>query len=142
MSFIADTRIAKLRPRLSRLFWPNCALFVAVFFVSFFAGRFNQPWQNYVVWISCGLIAFLFWFLPLIRFASTYLEVTTTRVVSRSGLFGQHRREIKISEIERVELAKNRAFTIEVSGQEPLVIAGIPNHKTVALEIDRLAASI
>ncbi|WP_296632749.1 PH domain-containing protein [Rhodoluna sp.] len=142
MSFLADTRIAKLRPRLSQMFWPNVALFFAVFVVSFFAGRFTEQWQNLVVWISCGTFAFLFWFLPLIRYATTYLEITTTRVVSRSGLFGQHRQEIKIADISRVELAKRRAFTIEVNGQEPLVITGIPNHKTVALEIDRLAASI
>jgi phosphotransferase system HPr-like phosphotransfer protein len=84
----------------------------------------------------------LFWFIPMINYLSTFLEVTTTRVVYRKGLFGQQRREVSISSIQNVELTKGRSITITAEGQEPLVLTGIPKHKLVAVEIDRLAASI
>ncbi|MEY3677606.1 MAG: hypothetical protein RL351_833, partial [Actinomycetota bacterium] len=41
-----------------------------------------------------------------------------------------------------VQLTKGRTISIVIDGQEPLVIAGIPKHKMIAIEIDRLAAAI
>ena len=110
--------------------------------MAFFGGRLTEQWQYSVLWISCGFVAFFFWFIPLLRFMSTFLEVTTTRVLYRSGLFGQKRREISLTQIKDVQLTKGRTISIVVEGQEPLVIAGIPKHKIVAVEIDRLAAAI
>jgi hypothetical protein len=73
---------------------------------------------------------------------STFLEVTTTRVLYRSGLMGQKRREVSLAQIKDVQLTKGRTISIVIDGQEPLVIPGIPKYKTVAVEIDRLAAAI
>lgn len=117
-------------------------LFVACFALSFFAGRLTEQWQNITLLSLAGAAVFLFWFIPLIGYLSTFLEVTTTRVVYRQGLFGQKRREVSISAITNVELTKGRTITIQAEGQEPIVIPGIPKHKLVAVEIDRLAASI
>jgi hypothetical protein len=70
------------------------------------------------------------------------LDVTTTRVLYRAGLLGQHRRELSLTQIKDVQITKGRSISIIVHGQEPLVIRGIPRHKMVAVEIDRLAAAI
>lgn len=110
--------------------------------MAFFTGRLTEPWQYNVLWIVCGSVVFFFWFIPLLRFMSTFLEVTTTRVLYRSGLLGQKRREVSLTQIKDVQLTKGRTISIVIDGQEPLVIAGIPKHKTVAVEIDRLAAAI
>jgi hypothetical protein len=142
MSFLAEQRIARLRPRGSRLFLPNLVLFLASFVAAFFSGRLSEQWHYTVLWSVCGAIAFLFWLIPLLRYLSTYLEVTTTRVLFRSGLLGQNRRELSLTQIKDVQITKGRSISIIVDGQEPLVIRGIPKHKTVALEIDRLAAAI
>lgn len=142
MSFLAEQRIARLRPRGSRLFLPNLVLFLVSFAAAFFSGRLTLQWHYTVLWSVCATIAFLFWLIPLLRYLSTYLEVTTTKVLYRSGLLGQHRRELSLTQIKDVQISKGRSISIIVEGQEPLLIRGIPKHKTVALEIDRLAAAI
>ena len=142
MSFLADQRIARIRPRGSKLFFPNVVLFFVCFAAAFFSGRLTEQWQSIVLWTSCGLVVFIFWFLPVLRFASTFLEVTTTRVLYRSGLLGQKRNEVSLTKIKDVQLTKGRSISILIEGQEPLVITGIPKHKMVAVEIDRLAAAI
>lgn len=142
MSFIAEQRIARIRPRGSKLFFPSVFLFAACFALAFFSGRLTEQWQYTVLYIVAGSVTFFFWFIPLMRFMSTFLEVTTTRVLYRSGLLGQKRREVSLTQIKDVQLTKGRSISIVVDGQEPLVITGIPKHKMVAVEIDRLAAAI
>ena len=142
MSFLAEQRIARIRPRGSKLFFPNLVLFVVCFVAAFFSGRLTEQWQNILLWTVCGFLVFMFWFLPILRFTSTFLEVTTTRVLYRSGLLGQKRQEISLTKIKDVQLTKGRSISIVIDGQEPLVITGIPKHKMVAVEIDRLAAAI
>ena len=142
MSFLAEQRIARIRPRGSKLFFPNLFLFLACFAMAFFGGRLTEHWQYLVLWITCGSVAFFLWLLPLLRFMSTFLEVTTTRVLYRSGLLGQKRREVSLAQIKDVQLTRGRTISIVIDGQEPIVVPGIPKHKTVAVEIDRLAAAI
>ena len=124
------------------MFFPNLFLFAASFALAFFGGRLTEQWQYTVLYIVCGSAVFFFWFIPILRFTSTFLDVTTTRVLYRSGLLGQKRREVSLTQIKDVQLTKGRTISIVVDGQEPLVIAGIPKHKMIAVEIDRLAAAI
>ncbi len=142
MSFLAEQRIARIRPRGSKLFLPNLFLFAACFAMAFFGGRLTEQWQNTLLWVGSGSVAFFFWFIPLLRFMSTFLDVTTTRVLYRSGLLGQKRREVSLTQIKDVQLTKGRTISIIIDGQEPIVIPGIAKHKTVAVEIDRLAAAM
>ncbi len=142
MSFLAEQRIARIRPRGSKLFLPNMFLFAACFAMAFFGGRLTEQWQNTLLWVGSGSVAFFFWFIPLLRFMSTFLDVTTTRVLYRSGLLGQKRREVSLTQIKDVQLTKGRTISIIIDGQEPIVIPGIAKHKTVAVEIDRLAAAM
>ena len=142
MSFISEQRIARIRPRGSKLFLPNLFLFLVCFVAAFFSGRLTEQWQNILLWSVCGAVVFFFWFIPLLRFMSTFLDVTTTRVLYRSGLMGQKRSEVSLTQIKDVQLTRGRTITIIIDGQDPLVIPGIPKHKMVAVEIDRLAAAI
>lgn len=142
MSFYAEQRIAKLRPRTGQLFWPFVVLFLVSFALGFFGGRLAEQWQNILFWSVTGLIALIFWLLPVLRFASTFVELTTSRVILRSGLFGQNRNQVSIAQIRQVELTPRRSVTLYVEGQEALVIAGMPKHKLLAAEIERLTASI
>lgn len=142
MSFLAEQRIARIRPRASKLFLPNLFLFLACFAAAFFGGRLTEQWQNILLWSLCGAVVFLFWFIPLLRFVSTFLEITTTRVLYRSGLLGQKRSEVSLTQIKDVQLTRGRTISIIIDGKEPMVVPGIPKHRMVAVEIDRLAASI
>jgi membrane protein YdbS with pleckstrin-like domain len=142
MSFLAETRIARLRPRGSKLILPTLVLFIAAFVASFFSTSFTEPWQQITLWSICGAVSFFFWLLPVLRFFSTYLEITTSRVKYRAGLMGQNRKEVSLSQIKDVQISRGRSISLIIEGQEPFSIRGIPKHKTVAVEIDRLAASI
>jgi membrane protein YdbS with pleckstrin-like domain len=142
MSFLAETRIARLRPRGSRLVLPTLVLFLAAFAASFFSTSFTEPWQQITLWSICGVVSFFFWLVPVLRFFSTYLEVTTSRVKYRAGLMGQNRKEVSLSQIKDVQISRGRSISLIIEGQEPFSIRGIPKHKTVAIEIDRLAASL
>jgi len=142
MSFLAETRIARLRPRGSKLILPTLVLFLAAFAASFFSTTFSEPWQQTTLWSVCGAVSFFFWLLPVLRFFSTYLEVTTSRLKYRAGLMGQNRLEVSLSQIKDVQISRGRSISLIIEGQEPFSIRGIPRHKTVAVEIDRLAASV
>jgi hypothetical protein len=142
MSFLAESRIARLRPRGSKLILPTLVLFLAAFAASFFSTSFTEPWQQITLWSICGAVSFFFWLLPVLRFFSTYLEITTSRVKYRAGLMGQNRKEVSLSQIKDVQISRGRSISLIIEGQEPFSIRGIPKHKTVAVEIDRLAASI
>jgi membrane protein YdbS with pleckstrin-like domain len=142
MSFLAETKIARLRPRGSKLVLPTLVLFLAAFAASFFSTIFIEPWQQITLWSICGAVSFFFWLLPVLRFFSTYLEITSTRVKYRAGLMGQKRREVSLSQVKDVQISRGRSISLIIEGQEPFSIRGIPKHKTVAVEIDRLAASL
>lgn len=142
MSFLAESRIARLRPRGSKLILPTLVLFIAAFAASFFSTSFTEPWQQITLWSICGAVSFFFWLLPVLRFFSTYLEITTSRVKYRAGLMGQNRKEVSLSQIKDVQISRGRSISLIIEGQEPFSIRGIPKHKTVAVEIDRLAASV
>jgi hypothetical protein len=47
-----------------------------------------------------------------------------------------------LAQIKDVQINRSRSISIIVDGQDPLEIKGIPKYKMVAVEIDRLAASI
>lgn len=142
MSFLAEQRIARLRPRSGKLFFPMLLLFAVSFALSFLYGRLTEQWQIMTMWSVAGLLVLLFWLIPVLRWAGTFLEVTTTKVIYRAGIFGSNRIEIPLSQITNVELTRRRTFTITAQGMEPTVISGIGKHKLVATEIDRLAAAI
>lgn len=142
MSFLAEQRIARLRQRGSKLFLPLFFLFLSCFAATFLSLRFNEPWQINVLVTTCVLVALIFWLVPVLRFLSTYLDVTNVRIIYRAGLMGQTRFEIALSQIKDVQLTRGRTMILVIEGQEPFSIKGIAGHKKVALEIDRLAASM
>lgn len=141
MNFTAEQRLARLRPRGSKLILPTMALFAAVFLMSFFSGRLNEQWQSITLWVASGAIALILWFIPLLRYLSSYTDITNVRVLSRSGLMGQHRDEARLSQVNRVELTAGRTITLHLNGEEPMVLSGVPRHKMVAAEIEALTAS-
>lgn len=142
MSFLSEQRLAKLRPRAAQMILPTLVLGFVSAAITAFTDRLPEQWQVITLWSIGGAIAFVFWLLPLLRYVSTYLEVTTSRVILRSGLMGQHRREISLSKISDVRLGRGGTFSLILDDQEEVVVRSVPRHKMVALEIDRLAASI
>lgn len=139
MSFEAEVLLVRLRKHGAVLILPTLALGVAAFLASFLSGKFAEPWQNIVLYSVCGLIAFLGFVVPWLRWITAWTDVTTTRVVQRSGLFGQNFRAVSMLSIESVELGPRRVISLFVSGGKSLEIHWVSNAKVVASEISRLA---
>ena len=138
MSFESEILLARLRPRGSKLILPTLLLMLAAFLAGLLGERFNEPWQVYTVYGVCAALALFGFLFPMIRYATTWTDITNARVVIRSGLFGQNFDSISLAEIKRVELQAGGIISLLV-GDEEVSVRGLPKPKLVAQEISRLA---
>ena len=139
MSFEAEVLIVRLRKHGAVLILPTLALGIAAFLATFMTGKFSEQWQNIVLYSVCGAIAFLGFVVPWLRWITAWTDITSTRVVQRSGLFGQNFRAVSMLSIEKVELGARRMIQLYVSGGKSMEIEWVANARTVASEISRLA---
>lgn len=137
MSFESELLIARLRGRGSRLIIPTLLLMLAAFLLGLLGERFEEPWQIYAVYGVCAALAFFGFVVPIIRYATTFTDVTNARVVLRSGIFGQNFDSISLADIERVELLAGGIISLVMKDEE-VTLRGLPKPKFVASEISRL----
>jgi membrane protein YdbS with pleckstrin-like domain len=141
-SFIESRRIARVRPRAIRLFFPFLALAAASFVVSFYSGRLPEQWMNITLYSVAGAVAFLFWLIPVLRYLSAYVDIFTTRVLYRSGLMGQRRVEANFSQVTDVQLGDRRKIQLTVAGGEIVELPALPKAKKLVTEIQALVAKL
>ncbi|MEY4981473.1 MAG: hypothetical protein RL174_811 [Actinomycetota bacterium] len=141
MSFQAELQLARIRPSRASLVLPYFALFLSAALVGFYAGRLTEQWQNILVWSLAGLIAVIFWLVPMVNFLTHWSTVTTSRVSTRSGLFGQRHREVSLTKISGAQAGPKRTVILTVIGEEPFVLSKVPRPKLLASEINSLIAS-
>lgn len=141
MNFQAETHLARIRPSAARLFMPFVALFLAAVLVGFYSGRLPEQWQNILVWSIAGLIAIIFWLIPLIRHLTHFTDIYSSKISSRSGLFGQHFREVSLRNITGVQAGPKRSVIVMIQGEDPLVLTKVGSPKGLAADINALLAS-
>lgn len=141
MSFQAELLLARIRPSRASLVLPNFALFLSAALVGFYAGRLTEQWQNILVWSLAGLIAIVFWLVPMVNFLTHWSTVTTSRVATRSGLFGQRHREVSLAKISGAQAGPKHTVILTVNSEEPFVLSKVPRPKLLASEINSLIAS-
>jgi hypothetical protein len=131
--------LGRFRARGSRLILPTLFLAVSAFLLSFLYGRFTEQWQLIALYSVCGLIALFGFLIPLLRYLTAWTDVTTARVVVRSGLWGQNYRSVSLAQVQQVEQSGS-VITLQVQGEEALEIRGLPKSKLVSQEISNLVA--
>lgn len=131
--------MGRFRARGGRLFLPTVFLGVAAFLATFVSGKLTEQWQIIAAFSSCGALALFGFVVPLIRYLTAWTDVTTSRVVQRSGIFGQRYRTVSLANVERVELGAASTITLYVSGEEAMELRGLPKSKLLAQEISRLS---
>jgi membrane protein YdbS with pleckstrin-like domain len=141
-SFIESRRIARIRPRTIRLFFPFLALAVASFVVSFYNGRLPEQWMNIALYAVAGAVAFFLWLIPVLRYLSAYVDVFTTRVLYRSGLMGQRRLEANFAQVTDVQLGSRRKIQLTLIGGEIIDLPPLPKAKKLVAEIQSLVAKV
>lgn len=122
------------------LWLAQTTLFVVVFGLSFLSGRVLDEWILITVNSVAGLLLALFWLLPTLRYLATFVDVTTTRVILRGGLFSKVQREISTSQITGVEYSRSRGIVILVGDESPLILTRMPKPKALAEELRRTLA--
>ena len=137
MSFHAEQKLARLRPRAGRLILPTLVLGVVSGALSFFENRTLESWQSITIYVVASVLIFFAWMVPLVRQLVAWVEVSTSRLVWRDGLFGQRRREISWHEVSAVDYGRGQV-TVFIEGQEPLVLKGLPKSKQLAREMQNL----
>lgn len=140
MTFQQEFVLARIRQRSSVLIPAQIALFICIFVLSFLSGKVLDSWITLSVEIAVALVAVIFWLLPTWRYATTYVDVTTTRIVQRGGLFARVKREVSHSQISAVEHSRSRGVVLTVDEAEPMVLAKTPKSKELAEELRRTLA--
>lgn len=138
MSFESEILIARLRARGSRLAIPVILLVLASFLASLLTDRFETDWGNTAVYVGCALLAFFGFVIPWLRYLTSWTDITNSRIIHRSGLFGSHFQAVALADIERVELGSNRTITLFIAGTDAMQLTGLPRTRMVAEEISRL----
>lgn len=141
MSFESEVLIARVRQRGSKLLLPTLLLMIAAFLTTLLASRFDQDWQRITLFSACGALAFFGFLLPLVRYLTTYTDITNSQVVQRSGVIGSYYQTVSLADLSSIEIGSGRSVVLESLGSEPLVIRGLPKPRLIAAEITRLAGA-
>jgi hypothetical protein len=143
VSFESEFLLGRFRARGSRLILPTLLLALAAFLLAFFYARVDatQAWQSYLLFGICAAIALFGFVIPTLRYLTAWTDITTARVVARSGLWGQHYRSVSLAEVQRVECATG-VVSLHLSTEEPLEIRGLPKPKLVSQELSNLVARL
>ena len=140
MSFEEEVLLARVRARGSRLLLPTVVICVAAFLASFLSSKLDQQWQLTTLYAICGAVAVFGFVFPLVGYLTTWTDITTVRVITRAGLFGQRYRAVALDKVERIELEASRTITLYVFDEEPLRLSGLPKVKLLLQELNDLKA--
>lgn len=110
-------------------------LFAVVFGLSFMSGRVLEEWLALTINVVAGVLIALFWLLPSIRYATTFVDITSTRIISRGGLFARVRREMSWSQVTGIEYSRTKGIIILAGEEPPLILTRMPRAKALAEEL-------
>lgn len=139
MAFQEEQIIARIRRSWFTLTFAFLALFLAAAILSYVSNRSVEPWILYSAYAACAVLALVFWLVPTIRHLNFYVELTTSRLIVRDGIFGQKTTEIAIADIVSVELGRGRTIKIGRKSAEAVVLERMPKAKLLSSELRSLA---
>ena len=140
MSFTSEEYLGRIRHSVVGLTIPFAALFLAAGVVSYFANQRLEVWQLNIAYGVALFIAVLFWLVPVIRHLSFYLDVTTTRLIIRRGLFGGKTVEIKIAEITAIEQRRGKVRIAANGLIDPIELSALPKARAFVAQLRSLGA--
>jgi len=139
VAFQEEQLIARIRRSWFTLTFALLALFLAAAILSYVSNRVVDQWVLYAAYFVSAVLALFFWLIPTVRHLNFYVELTTSRLIVRDGIFGQKTTEVALAEINSVELGRGRRLTLGRRNGEPLVFERMPKAKMIAEELRSLA---
>lgn len=141
MAFQEEQLIARVRRSWWRLFLPFLALFFAAAIFSYVNNRTHEQWLLYLSYSISAALAVIFWLIPSVRHLGFYVELTSSRLIIRDGVFGQKTIELSLSDVTGAELGRGRVLRVSRREGEAIELAGLPKAKTLLAEL-RAAARL
>jgi membrane protein YdbS with pleckstrin-like domain len=139
VAFQEEQIIARIRRSWFTLTFALLALFLAAALLSYVSNRAVETWILYSAYAASAVLALVFWLVPTIRHLNFYVELTTSRLIVRDGIFGQKTTEIAIADIVSVELGRGRTIKIGRKSAEAVVLERMPKAKLLSSELRSLA---
>lgn len=143
-----EQKYSVVRRNQSSLILPLVVLALACAAYFFFAPKLTDSVQQQILVGVVALVVFFFWLLPSIRLLTNRYELTSNRVISRSGLFGTRVSEIAWGEVTGVSISRGFLAWLNRSGNINLhrefgadfVLKGVPRAKRLSREIETFLA--
>lgn len=132
MSFQSEEYVGRIRYSAFGLTFPILALFISAAAASYASNITMELWIYNTVLIMSGLFALAFWLVPTIRHLSFYLDITTSRITIRRGLFGGKSIDLAWAEIREITFAKGRKVVLQPHSGEAIELAGLAQPKKLA----------
>lgn len=135
-----------LRRHGSALSFPVAVLFLDAALYFFIDGRLTETWQHQALLALVLVLGLLFWFIPSLKFFTNRYELTSTRAVVHSGLFGTKTDEVPWGEITGVSISRGVTSWLQGAGDvrlhrefgQDLVLKRVPRAKKLSKEIEQL----
>ncbi len=149
-SVAPELLVAKFRPHARRLFWSALVLIVVAGATGYFYGNLPAPLQNWMLLAAAGSVVLLLVLLPLAVWASHGYQITTRRVIARSGLLHRSARELSHARGYQITLRRGplqrlwRAGTLSLDDGlgRPLRLVNVPNvHLVHEVLVDQVEVS-
>ena len=143
MTNTSEYLVFRLKPKARRLFTPTLVLTAVSFAQAFAVEQISNTDYQYAL-IAGGTIVVLFWLIPLLSYLASYLELTSERLIFRSGFLGFRKRQLLLSELSSIEIQKEGRLgrqvisILSVDGTE-YRIGGYAKNKHLAAEIEAWA---
>lgn len=132
MSFQAEEYNGRIRYSATSLVIPFAVLFMAAALASYFSNITIEQWAYFTILTACAVAAIIFWLIPIVRHLSFYIDITTSRITIRRGLFGGQTIDLAWSDISEITFAKGRKLVIQPRSGEAIELHRLPQPKKLA----------
>lgn len=137
-----------LRRHGSALIYPIVFLLVDAGLYFFIEWRLNELWQRQILLGVVLLLGLFLWFIPSLRFFTNRYELTSTRAVVHSGLFGTKTEEVPWGEVTGVSISRGVSAWLQGAGDirlnrefgQDVVLKRVPKAKKLSREIEQFLA--
>ena len=134
-----------LRRHASALVYPIVFLFVDAAIYVFVDWRLTEPWQHQAFLGLVLLIGLFLWFIPSLKFFTNRYELTSTRAIIHSGLFGTKTEEVPWGEVTGVSVSRGITGWFQGAGDvrlhrefgQDLILTRVPRAKKLSKEIEQ-----
>jgi membrane protein YdbS with pleckstrin-like domain len=138
--------VARLRPNARALFWPSLVLIATCGAAGYLSGRFDEVWENVLLWSSAAAVVLLLFLLPLAFWLGKRYTITTRRIILRHGFFVRVRQELLHSRGYDVTVKRNwlqsafRSGDVRINSglEHPVVLKDVPKADTVQRALNDL----